>query len=169
MGISSKLTFTVPNGDSRTLNLYEGIIRIGRMDDNDLPFDNPYISRHHAEIFFDGGRHHIRDLGSTSGTFINDEPVDVRVLDSGDLIRLGRGRGIELSFSVDESAEADFSPAQESSSGFEPVRVLVPEEARFINTSRLSQSGQMGLETVDRLRSLYEFTSELLTSDSFKD
>ncbi|HVF90684.1 MAG TPA: HD domain-containing phosphohydrolase [Blastocatellia bacterium] len=169
MGRSSKLTFTVSNGDSRTLNLYEGLIRIGRMDDNDLPFDNPYISRHHAEIFFDEGRYWIRDLGSTSGTFINDEPVDVRGLDNGDLIRLGRGRGVDLIFSIDESLDDSFSSTKDSSSGFEPVRVLAPEEARFINTSRLPQSGKLGLETVDRLRSLYEFTSELLTSNSFKD
>ncbi|HYP28191.1 MAG TPA: HD domain-containing phosphohydrolase [Blastocatellia bacterium] len=169
MGKLSRLTYTDSYGESRTLNLSGGPVKIGRLGDNDLSFDNPYISRHHAEVIFDGQRYSIRDLGSTSGTFVNDEPVEQRALDDGDLIRLGRGRGIELFFSVEESIEEALSSANDSISGFDPVRVLAPEEARFINTGKLPQSGKLGLETVDRLRSLYEFTSELLTANSFKD
>ncbi len=46
-------------------------------------------SRRHAEIVFEGGGFHVRDLGSTNGTFVNGEPVDQRALQPGDRIQIG--------------------------------------------------------------------------------
>ena len=49
----------------------QGEIRIGRAPDNDLVFEAPTISRHHALIRIDNGRARLTDLNSTSGTFLN--------------------------------------------------------------------------------------------------
>jgi adenylate cyclase len=43
--------------------------RLGRAQDNDLPVDARFASRHHAEITFRHGRFHLRD-NSTNGTLV---------------------------------------------------------------------------------------------------
>ena len=61
----------------------------------DLTSDYGYrlgISRLHAEIFYHDGTYHIRDLGSTNGTWVNNEPVQPPMslpIQYGDSIRLG--------------------------------------------------------------------------------
>ena len=50
---------------------------------------DPNVSRHHAELTFDGRSWTISDLGSTNGTMVNDVDVDSCVLRDGDLITIG--------------------------------------------------------------------------------
>ncbi len=70
--------------------LGHGTFEIGRSSRSDLPIDQESISRHHARITFDGYRHFIEDLGSTNGTFVNDQTVKRTPLKDGDQIKLGR-------------------------------------------------------------------------------
>jgi len=70
--------------------LGQSTFEIGRSSRSDLPIDQESISRHHARISFDGGRHVIEDLGSTNGTFVNDQTAKRRVLKDGDQVKLGR-------------------------------------------------------------------------------
>lgn len=163
MGEQSNLTFA-HQGEARTLELSAATLRIGRHEENDLVFDNPYLSRYHAEIFSDGSRILIRDLGSTSGTFINGERITQRRLKDGDSIRLGRARGVEFVFHSDDSRDG-----AGQSAGLKPVRVITPDDTLFINTAKLPHSGDLADQTIERLRALYEFTSELLTAHSSQD
>jgi ABC-type multidrug transport system ATPase subunit len=49
-------------------------LRIGRASDNEIVLDAPSVSRHHAELAYDGDPQPvITDLGSTNGTFVNGE------------------------------------------------------------------------------------------------
>ena len=50
---------------------------------------DPNVSRHHAELTYDGSAWRIVDLNSTNGTLVNDVDVDSCVLRDGDLITLG--------------------------------------------------------------------------------
>ena len=50
---------------------------------------DPNVSRRHAELSYDGGSWHLRDLGSTNGTLVNDTDVDSCILHDGDLITVG--------------------------------------------------------------------------------
>jgi diguanylate cyclase (GGDEF)-like protein len=70
--------------------LGHGTFEIGRSSRSDLPIDQESISRHHARITFDGQRHLIEDLGSTNGTFVNDQSSKRSILRDGDQIKLGR-------------------------------------------------------------------------------
>ncbi len=70
--------------------LSQATFEIGRSSRSDLPIDQESISRHHARITFDGGRHLIEDLGSTNGTFVNDINVKRQHLKDGDQVKLGR-------------------------------------------------------------------------------
>ena len=55
-----------------------------------IPIADESVSRRHAELTPDDGRWWIRDLDSTNGTFVNDQPVlDRTPLQPGDRIRCG--------------------------------------------------------------------------------
>ncbi len=65
--------------------------QIGRSSKNELPIDQESVSRHHARITSSARAHYIEDLGSTNGTFVNDERVtERRPLRDGDQIKVGR-------------------------------------------------------------------------------
>lgn len=67
---------------------------LGRDESADVVLDDPGISRRHCEVrVTHDGPHlvtHLRDLGSTNGTFVNGEPTDAVRLAEGDRITVGR-------------------------------------------------------------------------------
>jgi pSer/pThr/pTyr-binding forkhead associated (FHA) protein len=65
-------------------------ITIGREDDNDIQLNDDRISRFHAKLQDDGGRVILTDLDSTNGTRVNGHAVQMKVLQSGDLVTIGR-------------------------------------------------------------------------------
>lgn len=68
--------------------LEKKITRLGRQLDNDIVFNEEFVSRFHAEIRFEDDKYVLYDNGSTSGTFVNSQKIDRCVLNSGDLIAL---------------------------------------------------------------------------------
>jgi two-component system cell cycle response regulator len=65
--------------------------QIGRSSKNDLPIDQESVSRHHARIIPVTRAFFVEDMGSTNGTFVNDELVaERRPLKDGDQIKIGR-------------------------------------------------------------------------------
>jgi HD-GYP domain-containing protein (c-di-GMP phosphodiesterase class II) len=139
--------------------------RIGRLASNELKLDNPYISRHHVEITRDGAVFQLRDLGSTSGTFVNDRQVRRVKLKEGDRLRLGRGHGVEFIFHSYSDGEADEAIGDRDDS-LQPIRIIQPQDTRFLNTAKLADSGALSGEIVNTLRELYEFMSDLLSAHS---
>ncbi len=71
-------------------NLNSASLVIGRSSKCDIQIDQESISRNHSKIVNTSKSILIRDLGSTNGTYVNDEPVDEYVLRDGDLIKIGR-------------------------------------------------------------------------------
>ena len=70
-------------------------ILLGRHPRCAIVFDDPNVSRRHAELIFRDGVWVIRDLGSTNGTTVNGEPVGRSQLRPGDLVGLA-GRLVEI-------------------------------------------------------------------------
>ncbi len=62
---------------------------LGRGKEADVLLLDPSISREHSAVFPEGEEFIIKDLDSANGTFVNDQPVTRKVLEEGDLIRLG--------------------------------------------------------------------------------
>lgn len=62
---------------------------VGRSADADLHIPHGSVSRRHCELWFDGQRYRLRDLGATNQTQLNDEPVNQAVLEDGDQITVG--------------------------------------------------------------------------------
>ncbi len=64
-------------------------LEIGRDADADLPIESERVSRRHARIHGEGGRHLLSDLGSANGTFLNGHRVQQPViLNHGDQVDL---------------------------------------------------------------------------------
>ncbi len=67
-------------------------IRIGRQAGVHVLLDEGSVSRQHAEISYAAGHYLLRDLGSTNGTFINEQRLDASrpyVLEANDILRFG--------------------------------------------------------------------------------
>ena len=65
-------------------------VTIGRSGDCDLALNDTYLSTRHARVANDGGDLTIEDLGSTNGTYVNQELVEGRVhLERGDIVQVG--------------------------------------------------------------------------------
>lgn len=66
-------------------------ITVGRSPSSTLVLEDPYASSRHAELRNVNGQWAIADLGSTNGTFVDDERVvDIRVLPVGTSARIGQ-------------------------------------------------------------------------------
>ena len=75
----------------RKFDLEEGKLSIGRSTKSDIQIDHDSVSRQHVRITVTDGQAHIEDVGSTNGTFLNDESLEGKVqLRNNDLIKVGR-------------------------------------------------------------------------------
>jgi diguanylate cyclase (GGDEF)-like protein len=63
---------------------------IGRSSKADVQIDQESVSRNHAKIINTGKSIILRDLGSTNGTYVNDQLIDEYVLRDGDFVKIGR-------------------------------------------------------------------------------
>lgn len=85
-------------------------LKIGRSPQCDVFIEDMhwYVSRHHAEIYIEGGKYWIEDVGSTNGTFVYEkgsfQRIKKRELRANDLVALcyspQKGPYITLSFSL---------------------------------------------------------------------
>lgn len=70
--------------------LKPGEILIGRSSQAQIQIDHESVSRRHARIVLADSGVALSDLGSTNGTYVNDEAITERGLGNGDLIKVGR-------------------------------------------------------------------------------
>jgi len=90
----ARLLLSAPGG-THVIPLESTPLTIGRGLNNDIILEDTRVSRHHAQLQYRARRFWIADLGSTNGTYVNDEQVAERSLRDGDVISLG---GLELTF-----------------------------------------------------------------------
>jgi two-component system cell cycle response regulator len=74
----------------RRMPLVKPSYLVGRESDVDLVIPRSSVSRSHARVTLDEeGAWWVQDLGSTNGTFVNEERVVSRLLSDGDQVRFG--------------------------------------------------------------------------------
>jgi hypothetical protein len=78
------------DGGLRVVSLADGWTRIGRSLSADIRFDDPTVSRRHAMVHRDARAARILDDRSLNGVFVNGERVDLRTLEDGDDLTIGR-------------------------------------------------------------------------------
>jgi pSer/pThr/pTyr-binding forkhead associated (FHA) protein len=65
--------------------LFDKPFRIGRVDDCEVTIKNDYVSRSHAEVFFQDGGWWVKDLASSNGIFVQGQRVELAPWVSKDL------------------------------------------------------------------------------------
>ena len=98
------LESTDPHNPLRFRMLPGSLKTLGRAPRADFIVDVPLVSRVHCRVTLDDREHFdVEDLGSTNGTWVNDQRVTKAPLLNGDRIRIGR---IEFVVRIADAAEA---------------------------------------------------------------
>jgi FHA domain len=88
-----------PGHDSGMIYDLDGEIVMGRGDRAEIRLEDPFASAQHARIYEQGNIMVVEDLGSTNGTYLNEELLETpRPLHPGDRLRIGDS---EFAFEVD--------------------------------------------------------------------
>jgi|SRR5687768_9391859 len=104
----------------RTFELKSEKTTAGRVSDNTFEIPEGSVSSHHAEFLLKGNELHVKDLGSTNGTFINGEKVMEGVVKPGQILRLGM---IEMRLETGDAAAAT-AAASKKVQTLEQTRVI---------------------------------------------
>lgn len=88
--IGSSFTVTHANGHRQSISMNYDRMVIGRNPMSQILLQDFKCSDQHAEIFVQGGRYYIRDLGSANGTFVNGYAINGMVeIFAGTIIQIG--------------------------------------------------------------------------------
>jgi pSer/pThr/pTyr-binding forkhead associated (FHA) protein len=88
-----------PGHDTGMIYDLDGEIVMGRGDRAEIRLEDPFASARHARIYEQGNIMVVEDLGSTNGTYLNEELLETpRPLHPGDRLRIGDS---EFAFEVD--------------------------------------------------------------------
>lgn len=75
----------------RKFDLIKSPVIVGRSSKADIQIDQESVSRNHARIVNREGKVTIEDLGSTNGSYVNDEQISGEfAVRNGDLVKIGR-------------------------------------------------------------------------------
>lgn len=87
--VATLAVFPPDGGKPRTIRI-DASVTIGRAPECELRIDDTYASQQHARVFGKGGSWYVEDLGSTNGTFVNEQRLAApAMLTNGDKIRVG--------------------------------------------------------------------------------
>jgi pSer/pThr/pTyr-binding forkhead associated (FHA) protein len=87
--VATLAVFPPDGGKPRTVRI-DASVTIGRAPECELRIDDTYSSQQHARVFGRGGSWYVEDLGSTNGTYVNEQRLAApAMLTPGDRIRVG--------------------------------------------------------------------------------
>ena len=132
------------SGKRKEFAIRDGTTVIGRKPGADLRIPLADISRSHCEISVNGDEVALRDLDSSNGTLVNDQPVTETTLKAGDRIRLG-----SAVFTVQINGEPkDIAPipagAPDAPSG--AVRKAAADEVTQVNAAATTDEADFDLD-----------------------
>ena len=128
----------------------EGIINIGRNQDNDLTINDLQASGNHAQLVIEENRCFLIDLNSSNGTYVNGEPIEPKIhweLHENDTIQIGK-KCFQFRF-LDSSPETilvgatTFSPSETRETilappdGSQSEMIVTPEAVNLRGRSEL--------------------------------
>ena len=148
-----KATFPIDTGE---------LICIGRSTDNGVVLNDSLVSRHHAEVDFDGKDATIRDVGGKNPIRVNGEEIKAnRKLAQGDRIAIGH---TELVFEKDSAHETSVRVVPGREGVFEPGIGSISLDAATLRVGKPDLQNIDAAEKVyDRLSRLYLLSEELLS------
>ncbi len=81
----------------QTFPLHEDVTTVGSVAGNTIVLADPGVSRKHVGIRKAGAAYELADLGSTNGVYVNGHRVPKKILEPGDVLRIGSS---ELVFQI---------------------------------------------------------------------
>lgn len=143
--IRAPACIVVISGDrlGRRIDIDRRRIVVGRSEDADLCIPHGSVSRRHCEFWRDGTRYHVRDLGATNPTRVNDLTVEQAELDDGDHIAVGE---CLLKFISPQSVEARYH-AEIHQLATNDALTELPNRRHFIEAvdKEMARSARLGL------------------------
>ena len=129
----------------KRFELDAAVVGVGRDATNPIRLHDVEVSRRHAQVVQAEGLFRLVDLGSSNGTFVNEQPIDEHLLTSGDRVQVGRTllifTGNEDRSSIDLAAEVDIIQSGQASDGSRIVSSISREEgSQLWNDAELSAS-----------------------------
>jgi transcriptional regulator with GAF, ATPase, and Fis domain len=97
----------------REYTIASDVIRIGKVEGNDIVLDDETVSRVHCEILRDAKGHLLRDLHSTNGTFLDGAEIREAYIRAGSVITVGT---VQLKFTPFEE-RIDVLPSEKDALG----------------------------------------------------
>jgi len=88
-GMDVRLVMFKPDGQRKDFEVVQDSTIIGRGEDCGLRVPLAKVSRHHCELVKGDEELQVRDLGSSNGTYVNDERISQSVLKAGDRLSVG--------------------------------------------------------------------------------
>jgi hypothetical protein len=85
----ASLLITTEGFENQVIKLKLGITRLGRSPKSDFQIEHATVSAAHCELALANDELIVRDLGSTNGTFVNDEQIEEVTLTAGQILRVG--------------------------------------------------------------------------------
>lgn len=134
-----KLVIFKQNGSTKEITVGPGRYVIGRRPDAGLRIPLPSVSRDHCELVHDGRSLSVRDLGSSNGTFKNQERVKQATLGPGD--RLGVG-----SFTMTVRIDGKPATISQPSGNTDEEDALIETPPEGTMKPRVAHPGDSGLE-----------------------
>ncbi len=150
------LVVIVGNEIGKRVELGAQQLIIGRSQTTDLQLDMDNVSRSHASVLPTSNGYVLRDLGSTNGTYVNDELVQEHALADGDQIRVGRAM---LKFITGGNVEAQYHE--------EIYRLMTLDGLTQVHNRRYFNEA-MERELARSKRYKHPFTLVLFDIDNFK-
>lgn len=159
------MRFKLTSADNlQTFELKSGPAQVvGRAPTSDVPVFDPTISRRHAELVTDDKGVHVRDLGSSNGTFLNGARVETCVVTVGDTITFGK-----VPFKLNSMAPAPNIPAglKDAPAGATIVRQLPVRNTPGTAFQAIQSGEQAAVSTAEdqvrqKLGMLLEVSTEL--------
>ncbi len=123
--MDAKLVMFKANGNRKDFSVKDGLTVIGRGEDCDLRVPIMSVSRRHCELTNEGQAVKVKDLGSSNGTYVNNQRVNEAELSAGDRLVIG-----PIVFTVQINGQ--------------------PEEIKPVKTrgQRLAEAGEPGMDEV---------------------
>jgi phosphoserine phosphatase RsbU/P len=127
----ARFTYVDELGKESSASFVPPRFTIGRSSNNSLVLGHMGVSRSHAEVVFQDGKYHLRDLGSKLGTYVNGVKVEETLLGNGDRIQLGGTQGMSLIFHGGDLLQSLLSLSEEKSEvsfsirGFKEIGMLL--------------------------------------------
>ena len=136
-----KIELALKDRTIKTYTFEQDVVVVGRDPAADISIDNTGISREHTRIELNAGKTYIvKDLGSTNGTFLNDQQIQEEPLRNNDVITLGK---FILRVSIEKSDAPQNRPvADKPSEDIDGTTVLSKEQMARMMASVKNDAAQ---------------------------